>query len=59
MARIEPLTPPVCEAMARSRNLKDVEQLREMGKGVSYLDRGIDMDNHHLDEGPRSALSAL
>lgn len=59
MARTVPLTPPACEEMARSHNLKDAEQLKEMGKGVSYLDHGIGADNHHLCEGPGSVPSAL
>lgn len=59
MARIEPLTPPACEEMVRSRNVKDAGQPKEMGKEVSYLDQRVGMDNHHLDEGLRSALGIL
>lgn len=56
MTRIEPLTPPTCEEMVRSRNSKAVVQLKEMGKEVSYLDRRVGIDDHRLDADPRSAL---
>lgn len=56
MARIEPLTPPACEEMVRSHNSKAVARLKEMGKEVSYLDQWIDIDDHCLDAGLRSAL---
>jgi hypothetical protein len=46
VARIEPLTPPECEEMVRSRNWKAVARLKEMGKGVSYLDQQDGMGNH-------------
>lgn len=56
VTRIEPLTPRGCEEMVRSRNWKGVARLREMGKGVSYLDRRDGMDSHQSDEILGSAL---
>ena len=56
MARIEPLTPPEYKEMVRSRNSKGVARLKEMGKGVSYLDQRDGMNNHQFDDSPKSAL---
>lgn len=50
MARIEPLTLPVCEETVRSRNSRVVVRLKGMGKEVSYLDPWGETDNHHLRE---------
>lgn len=56
MAQIEPLTPPGCEEMVRSRISKAVARLKEMGKEVSYLDQRVGIDSHHSDANLRSAL---